>query len=71
MTPLECCTRVWHYRGLRAVNPPQPTEGTNTPPSVFLLFETETDARAAARAVEEDPPYPRPRDGALGTRLSV
>ena len=70
MSPLEWCARVWHYQGLRAVNPPQPAEGTNTPPSVFLLFEAETDARAAARAVEKDPPYPRPRHGALGTRLS-
>ena len=71
MSPLECCTRVWHYRGLRAVTPPQPAEGADDPRSVFLLFETAADARAAERAVEEDPPYPRPGGGALATRLSV
>ena len=51
MSPLECLARVWHYRGLRAVNPPQPAEGADDPPSVFLLFETAADARAAERAV--------------------
>ena len=71
MSPLECLARVWHYRGLRAVNPPQPAEGADDPPSVFLLFETAADARAAERAVGEDPPYPRPGGGALDTRRSV